>query len=324
MREEALLDIRGLTVEYASARGLLGRRVQTTRVLDDFSLRLYRGETLGVVGESGCGKSTLANSIMRFVPARGGQILFEGVDILKLDRQSLRQQRREIQLVFQNPFGSLNPRLRIRGIVAEPLITHLKLSKHELHSRIIELLDEVGLGAGFLERYPHELSGGQAQRVALARALALNPKLLILDEPTSALDVSVQAQIVNLLRKLQRAHDLSYLFISHSLGLVQHISDHIAVLYLGELVEYGPQAEITRAPQHPYTEALFSSTPLPDPDSGRERIILEGAVPSPQDPPSGCRFHTRCPHVMARCRREKPRAHEAGAGHWASCHLLES
>ena len=197
------------------------------------------------------------------------------------------------------------------------------MTSAQLDERTIELLSEVGLGKEYMRRFPHELSGGQAQRVALARALALNPKLLILDEPTSALDVSVQAQIVNLLGKLQRDHQLTYLFISHSLALVQHISDFIAVLYLGEVVEYGRQADITRAPQHPYTHALFSSTPLPDPDSGRERIILEGTVPSPRNPPGGCRFHTRCPLVMERCRTHKPVAHISDDGHWAACHLLD-
>ena len=210
-----------------------------------------------------------------------------------------------------------------KSIVAEPLTTHLERFKGHLDGRIVELLTEVGLGKEYLERFPHELSGGQAQRVALARALALNPKLLILDEPTSALDVSVPAQIVNLLARLQSDHDLTYLFISHSLGLVQHISDHIAVLYLGEVVEYGKQADITRAPQHPYTHALFSSTPVAEPDSGRERIILEGTVPSPKHPPSGCRFHTRCPHVMDVCRRRKPAATQSSNGHWATCHLLD-
>lgn len=323
MSAATLVDIRGLTVEYRSSAGLLGRRTQRTRVLEDFTLQLERGKTLGVVGESGCGKSTLANSMMRFVEPIAGQILFEGRDVLAMDRRELRGQRRQMQIVFQNPFSSLNPRLRVKTIVAEPLITHLDLTSAQLDARIIELLSEVGLGGEFMLRFPHELSGGQAQRVALARALALNPKLLILDEPTSALDVSVQAQIVNLLGKLQRDHQLTYLFISHSLALVQHISDYIAVLYLGEVVEYGRQEDITRSPQHPYTRALFSSTPLPDPDSGRERIILEGTVPSPKNPPGGCRFHTRCPQVMERCRTQKPPAHATSDGHWATCHLLD-
>lgn len=323
MTEDPLVDIRDLTVEYKSAGGFLGGRGRRARVLENFSLQLFRGKTLGIVGESGCGKSTLGNSMMRFVEATEGEIRFEGRDIRTLDRRALREHRRQMQMVFQNPFSSLNPRLRIKTIVAEPLVTHMDWSKAQLDQRVNELLAEVGLGDEFLDRFPHELSGGQAQRVALARALALNPKLLILDEPTSALDVSVQAQIVNLLRKLQRDHDLTYLFISHSLGLVQHISDTIAVMYLGEIVEYGAGAEIARAPQHPYTRALFSSTPRTDPDSGRERIILEGTVPSPKNPPSGCRFHTRCPHVMDVCREEPSPRRLLKTGHWATCHLLD-
>ena len=322
MNRETLVEIRGLTVDYAAAGGLLRRRGRV-RVLDDFSLRLYRGETLGVVGESGCGKSTLGNSLMRLVEPVAGQVLFDGVDLLALDRAALRRARQKMQMVFQNPFSSLNPRLRVRSIVAEPLTTHLTLSQDALETRLVELLAEVGLSDEFLARFPHELSGGQAQRVALARALALKPQLLILDEPTSALDVSVQAQIVNLLQQLQREHGLTYLFISHSLSLVQHISDHIAVMYLGEVVEYGERDKIASAPQHPYTRALFSSTPQPRYDSRRERIILEGAVPSPRHPPAGCRFHTRCPQVMARCRVEKPLPVDAGPRHWATCHLLE-
>jgi oligopeptide transport system ATP-binding protein len=235
----------------------------------------------------------------------------------------LRHQRREMQIVFQNPFSSLDPRKSVLSIVGEPLVTHTKLRGERLRERVKELLVEVGLSAEYVKRHPHELSGGQAQRVALARALALSPKLLLLDEPSSALDVSVQAQIVNLLLDLQKEHGLTYLFISHGLGVVQHISDRIAVLYLGEIVELGFRKNIFQSPKHPYTQALFSSTPVPDPDSGRKRIVLEGNVPSPADPPSGCRFHTRCPYVMDRCRIEKPEIHQIQDGHWAMCHLLD-
>jgi len=227
-----------------------------------------------------------------------------------------------MQMVFQNPFSSLDPRMDVLGIVGEPLVTHTRLRGRALKERVIASLEEVGLGAVHLDRHPHELSGGQAQRVALARALALNPKLLILDEPTSALDVSVQAQIVNLLVELQKQHGLTYMFISHSLGVVQHVSNRIAVLYLGELVELGPQQGISESPRHPYTQALFSSTPVADPDRSSQRIILEGQVPSPSNPPPGCRFHTRCPYVMDVCRTEIPAAVTVGEGHWAACHLL--
>jgi oligopeptide transport system ATP-binding protein len=324
MNDGVLVDIRDLTVDYVSRRGLFGRQERRVRVLEGLNLEICAGETLGVVGESGCGKTTLANSILRFIRPTAGQVLYQGTDILALGQKELRRLRREIQMVFQNPFSSLNPRMTVLSIVGEPLVTHTDLRGGALEVRVKELLDEVGLDHRYLGCHPHEMSGGQAQRVALARALALNPRFLVLDEPTSALDVSVQAQIVNLLVELQQEHRLTYVLISHGLGVVQHVSDRIAVLYLGEVVELAPRNEITGGPRHPYTQALFSSTPIPDPDSGRERIILQGNVPSPADPPSGCRFHTRCPFVMDRCRTEKPAAHIVGKGHWATCHLLES
>lgn len=319
---DVLLDIRGLTMDYVSSSGLFGREERRVRVLEDLDLQIYRGETLGVVGESGCGKTTLANCVARFVKPSGGQVVFDGRDILSLNHTSLRKVRSEMQIVFQNPFNSLNPRMTVMDLVAEPLRTHTDLRARALRGRVLELLEEVGLGEEHMDRHPHELSGGQAQRVALARALALNPKLLLLDEPTSALDVSVQAQIVNLLEALQAHHNLTYMFISHGLGVVQHISDRIAVLYLGEIVELAPRERIFKAPQHPYTQALFSATPIPDPDSGKERIVLEGNVPSPTDPPPACRFHTRCPFVMDVCREVKPGKTVVSEGHWAACHLL--
>lgn len=323
MTPEILVDIKGLTVEFAYSSGLIRRRQTRVRVLADFDLQIFRGETLGIVGESGCGKTTLANALARFIQPVAGLILFEGQDIVAMEGSDLRRARRSIQTVFQNPFNSLNPRMTVLHLVGEPLITHTALRSEGLKKRVLELLEEVGLTSDYLNRHPHELSGGQAQRVAIARALALNPKLLLLDEPTSALDVSVQAQVVNLLEKLQDQYNLTYLFISHSLGVVQHISDRIAVLYLGETVEVATRDEIFSAPQHPYTKALFSSTPIPDPDSGRERIILEGSVPSLIAPPSGCRFHTRCPFVMDICKVEKPAPHWVKPDHWAACHLLK-
>jgi oligopeptide/dipeptide ABC transporter ATP-binding protein len=322
MTRPVLLDIQNLTVEYVASNSLLRRNRRVLRVLEDLTLTVYAGETLGVVGESGCGKTTLANTVARFVRPAAGKILFEGRDILAMDRATLRRQRREIQMVFQNPFKSLNPRMNVMRLVGEPLVTHLKLRGEALAQQVHELLGQVGLGPEFAKRHPHELSGGQAQRVALARALALNPKLLLLDEPTSALDLSVQAQIINLLEEIQEQHRLTYLFISHGLAVVQHISNRIAVLYLGEIVELASRDDILGAPAHPYTQALFSSTPVPDPDSGRERVNLEGAVPSLANPPTGCRFHTRCPVAMEVCRVEKPAAHTVGEGHWATCHLL--
>ena len=317
-----LVDIQNLTVEYVVSRGLLRRRAVHVRVLEDFNLQVREGETLGVVGESGCGKTTLANAIARFIRPVSGQLVFAGKDILAVDRSTVRQQRREIQMVFQNPFGSLDPRMSVLDLVGEPLITHTPLRRAALKQRVEELLDQVGLEREYLHRYPHELSGGQAQRVAFARALALNPKLVLLDEPTSALDVSIQAQIINLLMELQNVLGLTYLFISHSLSLIQHISDRIAVLYLGEVVELGPREAVCRSPRHPYTQALFSSTPVPDPEAERRRIILPGNVPNLLSPPDGCRFHTRCPFVMDRCRIEKPGTVEVEENHSAKCHLL--
>ena len=322
MTKEVLVDIKDLTVDYISTHGLLGQRRRVLRVLENFNLQIFKGETLGVVGESGCGKTTLANSVARFLRPTSGQVLFEGQDILAMDKTTLRHQRREIQMVFQNPFNSLNPRMDVLSLVGEPLVTHMRLRGKALKERVEELLGEVALGVEHIKRHPHELSGGQAQRVALARALALSPKLLLLDEPTSALDVSVQAQIVNLLEELQDKHNLTYMFISHSLGVVQHISDRIAVLYLGEIIELSSRNEIFESQLHPYTEALFSSIPVPNPDSGRKRIILEGIVPSPSHPPAGCRFHTRCPNMMDICRRKKPEPYPGQDGHWATCHLL--
>jgi oligopeptide/dipeptide ABC transporter ATP-binding protein len=315
-----LIEIRDLCTDYVTSGGWLGRR--RVRVLDHINLEIRRGETLGVVGESGCGKTTLGRSVLRLITPTSGQVLFEGTDILRLGKAGLRSLRREMQMVFQNPFSSLNPRMNILDLVAEPLRTHTNLRGKALEARVEELLAEVGLSAGHLKRHPHQLSGGQAQRVALARALALNPRFLVLDEPTSALDVSVQAQIVNLLGQLQRDHGLTYLFISHDLSVVQHISDRIAVMYLGQIVELASGEAIFRDPQHPYTQALLASTPLPDPDSGRTRIILEGTVPSPAYPPAGCRFHTRCPHVMDICRTVAPQVHAVSDGRWARCHLL--
>ena len=289
----------------------------------DVSVAVTGGQFLALLGRSGSGKTTLANSVARFKQPTAGQVYFEGRNILTMDRATFRQTRSEMQMVFQNPYNSLNPRMAVLDLVSEPLMTHEKMPRIELKNRVEELLVEVGLSAVQMDSYPHNLSGGQAQRVALARALALNPKLLLLDEPTSALDVSVQAQIINLLQNLQKKFGLTYMYISHDLGVVQHISDRIAVLYLGEIVELATRDKIFQSPQHPYTQALFSSRPVLDPDSNQERIVLEGNVPSPSDPPSGCRFHPRCPYVLDVCSVEKPATHSVEEGHWATCHLLD-
>jgi oligopeptide/dipeptide ABC transporter ATP-binding protein len=318
-----LLRVKDLVVEYTSGRSIFRTRRNPVRILQRLNLDVIKGETLAVVGESGCGKTTLANAIAAFVPARSGEILFEGRNVLALDAAGLRSYRREMQMVFQNPFSSLDPRMRVGSIVAEPLRTHTNLARQSRESRVERLLIETGLSSDHAERYPHELSGGQAQRVALARAIALNPKLLLLDEPTSALDVSVQAHILNLLRKLQQDHGLTYIVITHNIQVVHHVSDRVVVLYLGEIVEEGPRLSVFMQPSHPYTQALFAATPIPDPSRRRHFVALRGSVPSPANPPAGCRFHTRCPHAMTVCQEQAPPRIEVDRGHWAACHLLK-
>ena len=315
-----LVEVRGLTKYFAQRRGLFGLRAQPVRAVDGVSLKVQRRETLGVVGESGCGKTTLGRCILRLIEPTSGEVLFEGINILTLGSTEMRRQWRNMQMVFQNPFSSLNPRLNVLRLVSEPLRTHTDLRGDALSARVVELLERVGLKREHLFRYPHEFSGGQCQRIAVARALALNPKLLILDEPTSAVDVSVQAQILNLLQELQREYNLTYLFISHNLSVVQHISDRIAVMYLGKVVELSTSETIFYGALHPYTEALLSSTPIPDPDVKKKRIILEGGVPSPINPPSGCRFHPRCSKVMPLCSKAEPVLIDVGNGHLVACH----
>lgn len=319
---EPLVIVRGLTKHF-SARGGLFRRGRIVRALDRVNLTVEREETLGVVGESGCGKTTLGRCLLRLIEPTSGQMLFEGTDILSLERQEMRRRRRDMQMVFQNPFSSLNSRMNVLNIVAEPLRTHTKMRGEALRQRVLTLLERVGLGEEHLYRYPHEFSGGQCQRIAVARALALNPKFLVLDEPTSALDVSVQAQLLNLLGELQQEFGLTYLFISHDLSVVQHISDHIVVMYLGRVVEMSTSETIFGGAHHPYTEALLSSIPTLDPDTRRKRIVLEGGTPSPANPPAGCYFHPRCSLAMEICAREEPSLVDTGDGHLVACHRVE-
>ena len=317
-----IVDIRGLTVDYIMHGGFFSRVKQAIRVINHIDLQIFAGETIGIVGESGCGKSTLAYGITRLVEPTDGEVIFQGTDILKFNKSDLRNLRQNIQLVFQDPFSSLNPRMNIFELVAEPLRTHSEMNVSEMEKQVEKLLKKVGVSSEFMNRYPHQLSGGQAQRVNLARALSLNPSVIILDEPTSALDVSVQAQIINLLIQLQQEYNLSYMFISHDLILLQHIGTRIGVIYLGEIVELSSSEALFEAAQHPYTQALLSATPVPDPDTKRQRIVLDGNVPSPANPPAGCRFHVRCPHVMDICRTQPPGIHQTHAG-WAKCHLLK-
>jgi len=325
MNQKPLIDVRNLSVHFVSHRGLVRRSTRTVRAVDDVSLRIQNQETLGVVGESGCGKTTLGRAILQLVAPTSGQVLVDGEDVLQLRGEALRRRRRDMQMVFQNPHSSFDPRFSILKVVAEPLITHTDLRGEALTARSAQVLQQVGMSGEILFRYPHEFSGGQLQRIAVARALALNPKFMVLDEPTSALDVSVQAQIINLLQDLQQDRKLTYLFISHDLSVVQHISDRIAVMYLGKVVELSKtQAIFSGFALHPYTQALLSSVPMVEPTARRERIILQGTVPNPADPPAGCPFHPRCPVAMDICSRVEPELQDAGDGHLVSCHLVYS
>jgi len=316
-----LLEVNGLKKHFPIRRGLLGRVSGHVYAVDGISFTIGEGETLGLVGESGCGKSTAAKSIMKLIEPTAGEIKLRGARIDQLKPSAMRPYRRELQFVFQDPYSSLNPRLSVGAIVGEPLANYRIAAGSELKDRVIAILAKVGLRADAMERYPHEFSGGQRQRIGIARALAVNPRLIICDEPVSALDVSVQAQVVNLLKDLQKEFRLSYLFVAHDLAVVENISHRIAVMYLGKIVELTHRQSLFSAPLHPYTEALLSAVPLPDPDAPRRRIILSGDVPSPINPPTGCRFHTRCPYAEARCRVEEPAMREVKPGHLVACHL---
>ena len=320
MKNDPLLQIRDLRVWFPIRRGILSRPVGYVRAVDGVSLDLAARQTVGLVGESGCGKTTLARAVMRLDPVRSGSIRFMGRDLLSLSGSDLKGIRRELQIVFQDPFSSLNPRMTVMGIVTEGMVHHRIIRPRERREAATRLLAEVGLGPEVLHRYPHEFSGGQRQRVSVARAISLRPRLIICDEAVSALDVSVQAQVINLLMDLRDRHELSYLFISHDLSVVRHISDLVIVMYLGQAVEYGPTEGVIGAPYHPYTQALISAIPQVGRDRSK-RIVLEGDVPSPATPPPGCRFHPRCPHARERCRGEAPHYEETGDGRWVRCHF---
>lgn len=318
---QPLLNVVDLVKYYPIKKGTVSRAVATVKAVDGISFDILPGETMGLVGESGCGKTTTAKLILRLEKADAGQVDFNGRDWFQLSKKELRPLRREMQVVFQDPFSSLNPRMTVREILAEPLIVHQLARGKELDRRVATLLETVSLNLDSGRRYPHEFSGGQRQRLGLARALALNPKLVILDEPVSALDVSIQSQIINLLEDLQRQFGLAYLFIAHNLSVINHISKRVAVMYLGKIVERGRAETLFANPKHPYTQALLSAVPIPDPSLKRERVILTGAVPNPENPPWGCRFHTRCPYMMDICTHREPELMDNGDGHYVACHL---
>ena len=316
-----LLQVENLRTYFPISSGLFGKAVAKVHAVDDVSFSLAQGETLGLVGESGCGKSTTGRSVLRLVEPTSGSIRFEGRDIARLSRTEMRVMRKDMQMIFQDPYSSLDPRMSVGSTLAEAMtVNGISTSRKECEERGRELLSRVGLQADHLTRYPHEFSGGQRQRIGIARALAVSPKLIVCDEPVSALDVSVQAQVVNLLQDLQQEFHLTYLFIAHDLSVVEHISDRIAVMYLGKIVEIAPSRKLYTNPSHPYSQALLSAVPIPDPKKkGRDRIVLKGDVPSPINPPSGCRFHTRCPIRVSSCSVNQQRLVEISEGHWVAC-----
>jgi oligopeptide transport system ATP-binding protein len=325
MSAEELLVVRDLYKYFPIRAGLFSRHVDDVRAVDGVSFSIRSGETLGLVGESGSGKTTVGRVLLRLTPATKGEVVFEGREVLALGRRELRALRKEMQIIFQDPYASLNPRMSVGAIIGEPLAIHGIARGRAAEARVRELLHMVGLESYHANRYPHEFSGGQRQRIGIARALAVGPKFIVADEPVSALDVSIQAQVINLLEDLQQQLGLTYLFIAHDLSVVRHISTRVAVMYVGKIVELAARDDLYERPLHPYTQALLSAIPVPDPSSEhrRKRIVLGGDVPSPVNPPSGCRFHTRCPVAFERCSREEPAFRDYGGGHFAACHWVE-
>jgi peptide/nickel transport system ATP-binding protein/oligopeptide transport system ATP-binding protein len=318
-----LVEVKNLVKYFPVRGGLLQRVVAWVQAVDNVSFSIKEGETLGLVGESGCGKTTVGRTLLRLVPATSGSVIYDGQDVLKANSRELKTLRRNMQIIFQDPFSSLDPRMPVGESIAEGLLVHGMGSRRERFEIVIQTLRKVGLEDYHARRYPHEFSGGQRQRIGIARALALRPKFIICDEPVSALDVSIQAQVLNILRELQGEFGLTYLFIAHNLSVVEHISDRVAVMYLGKMVELTDRDELYRNPLHPYTQALMSAIPIPDPTLKRERIVLKGDVPSPLRPPSGCRFHPRCPVALEHCSKEEPQFKEVSPGHWVACWRVE-
>ena len=320
----ALLEVKNLTKYFPVRSGLLQRITGWVKAVDDVSFHIYEGETLGLVGESGCGKTTVGRTILRLVPATSGSVIFNGQDLSDLNAARLKKIRRDMQIIFQDPYSSLDPRMPVGESIAEGLRIHTDKTTQERYDVVVEMLSRVGMRADHARRYPHEFSGGQRQRIGIARALSLRPKFIVCDEPVSALDVSIQAQVLNILRELQKDFGLTYLFIAHNLSVVEHFSDRVGVMYLGKMVEMAGRDDLYEDPLHPYTQALMSAIPVPDPILKRQRIILEGDVPSPLNPPAGCRFHTRCPLAFDKCAQEEPPFKDYGDEHYAACWLLES
>jgi oligopeptide/dipeptide ABC transporter ATP-binding protein len=320
--DDIILDVQDLKKYFPIRGGVFQHTVGYVKAVDGISFQLKRGETLGIVGESGCGKSTAGRTILRLHEITGGKVLFNGKDIAKLSKKELRKKRLEMQMVFQDPYSSLNPRMTVGQIIGEALTDHKLMNKTQAKEKVQEIMEVCGLPSYYVNRYPHEFSGGQRQRIGIARALVLDPQFVICDEPVSALDVSIQSQIINLLGDLQKERNFSYIFISHDLSVVEYISNRVAVMYLGNIVELADKNEIFDNPLHPYTKALMSAIPVPDPTRKRERIILTGDLPSPSNPPSGCKFRTRCPMACEKCAKEAPEYRDVGGGHYVACHLV--
>jgi oligopeptide transport system ATP-binding protein len=323
VKEQVLLNVKDLVKHFPIKGGIFGKTVGAVKAVDGVNFFIREGETLGLVGESGCGKSTTGRVILRLLEATSGEVWFKDRNVLSLNKEEMRALRREMQIIFQDPYASLNPRMTVGNIIGEAMEIHGLAKGKDRENKVMELLETVGLAAHHMRRYPHEFSGGQRQRIGVARALAVDPSLIICDEPVSALDVSIQAQVINLMQDLQNEFGLTYLFIAHDLSVVKHISDRVAVMYLGKIVELATKDELYRNPQHPYTQALLSAIPIPDPTLKRERIILEGDVPSPVNPPKGCHFHTRCKYATDICKVEDPVFTDQGGEHYVACHLMK-